>query len=196
MADPADEGAWRSPFEEQLAESDLEDGALCEPDEDDYVAGRPAGATAAVRDVQTDLVFASTLNRAMATAATQPQTDSRAASSGWPLRADRPDCRRWALQVGAEVDATRVSFGPHLTEEADHVLVQSHEARRALCAAGREAGSVSVAARAIAASLEALVVCEDADVAALPRQSVEAAAHPKTAIRATSARQRREPARA
>lgn len=117
-------------------------------------------------------------------------------SSGWPLRADRPDCRRWALQVGAEVDATRVSFGPHLTEEADHVLVQSHEARRALCAAGREAGSVSVAARAIAASLEALIVCEDADVAALPRQSVVAAAHPKTAILATSARQRREPARA
>ena len=87
-------------------------------------------------------------------------------SAGWPLRADRPDCGVWVMKPSIEVEAATAPIGPHVVEEADHVLVDSQAARNALCAAGRAGASVSVAPYDAAASLEALALGEHAPVGA------------------------------
>lgn len=65
-------------------------------------------------------------------------------SAGWPSRADRPDCRRWAVRVDWGYGALPLELTPHVTEEADDVIVHSEQVRRAICAAGRAPESTHV----------------------------------------------------
>ncbi|MCK5944546.1 MAG: glycosyltransferase [Planctomycetes bacterium] len=65
-------------------------------------------------------------------------------SSGWPVRADRPDCRRWVLRVDWEYGALPQSLTPHVTQDADRVLVHSEHVYRTVMAAGRAMDSIKV----------------------------------------------------
>lgn len=65
-------------------------------------------------------------------------------SSGWPVRADRPDCREWALRVDWEYGALPQDLTPHVTEDADRVVVHSEYVYRTVMAAGRPMDSITV----------------------------------------------------
>ncbi|MEZ6036055.1 MAG: glycosyltransferase [Planctomycetota bacterium] len=65
-------------------------------------------------------------------------------SSGWPVRAARPDCRTWALRVDWEYGALPVELTPHVTQDADAVVVHSEHVYRTLTAAGRPMHGIHV----------------------------------------------------
>lgn len=65
-------------------------------------------------------------------------------SSGWPVRASRPDCRKWALRVDWEYGSLPHTMTPHVTQDADLVVVPSEFVYRSLTAAGRPASSIKV----------------------------------------------------
>ena len=64
-------------------------------------------------------------------------------SAGWPIRADRPDCRRWVVRMDWDYGALPRELAPHVTQEADHVIVHSDRGHHALVAAGRSPRSIS-----------------------------------------------------
>ncbi|MCA8954243.1 MAG: glycosyltransferase family 4 protein, partial [Planctomycetes bacterium] len=65
-------------------------------------------------------------------------------SAGWPVRADRPDCRAFALRVDWEYGALPVELTPHVTQDADHVVVHSEHVRSVVAAAGRPPAGIEV----------------------------------------------------
>lgn len=65
-------------------------------------------------------------------------------SAGWPVRAARPDCRVHALRVDWEYGALPLELTPHVTQEADAVVVHSEHVYRAVTAAGRPMPQVRV----------------------------------------------------
>ncbi len=65
-------------------------------------------------------------------------------SSGWPVRADRPACRTWATRVDWEYGALPQDMTPHVSEDADAVVVHSDHVGRAVEQAGRAAESIHV----------------------------------------------------
>jgi glycosyltransferase involved in cell wall biosynthesis len=66
----------------------------------------------------------------------QPRRADWWLSSGWPVRAARPDCRQWALRIDQEHGALPVALTPRVNEEADVVVVHSEYVRRLVAAAG------------------------------------------------------------
>lgn len=65
-------------------------------------------------------------------------------SSGWPVRASRPQCRTWALRVDWEYGAIPHEMTPHVSEDADVVVVHSEFVCRSIKAAGRPMSSINV----------------------------------------------------
>ena len=65
-------------------------------------------------------------------------------SAGWPARAQRPDCRTWALRIDWEFGALPMELTPHATQEADLAIVHSEHVYRTMTAAGRPMSSVKV----------------------------------------------------
>ncbi|MFK7739105.1 MAG: glycosyltransferase [Planctomycetota bacterium] len=65
-------------------------------------------------------------------------------SSGWPVRAARPNCRHWSLRVDWEYGALPIELTPHVSEDADSVVVHSESVYRVITAAGRPMSSVHV----------------------------------------------------
>src|SRR5690606_37782377 len=64
--------------------------------------------------------------------------------AGWPVRAARPPCRTWALRVDWEYGALPLELTPHVTQDADVVVVHSEHVYRTLTAAGRPMAGVRV----------------------------------------------------
>jgi glycosyltransferase involved in cell wall biosynthesis len=65
-------------------------------------------------------------------------------SSGWPARAARPLCHKWALRVDWEYGAIPQDMTPHVSEDADLVVVHSEFVYRSIKAAGRPMPSIKV----------------------------------------------------
>ncbi|MFT4512165.1 MAG: glycosyltransferase involved in cell wall biosynthesis [Planctomycetota bacterium] len=65
-------------------------------------------------------------------------------SSGWPVRASRPDCRKWAVRVDWEYGSLPHEMTPHVTQDADLTVVHSEAVYRSVTAAGRPMRSVKV----------------------------------------------------
>jgi glycosyltransferase involved in cell wall biosynthesis len=65
-------------------------------------------------------------------------------SSGSPLRASRPDCRKWALRVDWEFGSLPHAMTPHVTQDVDLAVVHSDFSYRSLIAAGRPMSSIKV----------------------------------------------------
>lgn len=65
-------------------------------------------------------------------------------SSGWPVRAARPDCRKWALRVDWEYGSLPHEMTPHVTQDADFAVVHSEFVYRSVTAAGRPMPTVKV----------------------------------------------------
>ncbi|MBL8728459.1 MAG: glycosyltransferase family 4 protein [Planctomycetes bacterium] len=63
-------------------------------------------------------------------------------ASGWPVRATRPACRRLALRVDWEFGALPWDLAPHVTQDADFVVVHSQHTADVVAAAGRDAASI------------------------------------------------------
>ena len=59
------------------------------------------------------------------------------------MRADRPDCRRWVVRIDWDYGALPRELAPHVTEEADHVIVHSELVQQALVGAGRSPRTIS-----------------------------------------------------
>ncbi|MCB9877898.1 MAG: glycosyltransferase [Planctomycetes bacterium] len=74
-------------------------------------------------------------------------------SAGWPVRAARPDCRTWALRVDWEYGALPVELAPHVTQEADAVVVHSEHVYRTLTAAGRSMHGIHVVPHGVDAAM-------------------------------------------
>jgi len=74
-------------------------------------------------------------------------------SAGWPVRAARPDCRKWALRVDWEYGAIPQELTPHVTEDADEVVVHSEYVYRAIKAAGRPMPSINVVPHGVDAAM-------------------------------------------
>ncbi len=65
-------------------------------------------------------------------------------SSGWPVRAGRPSCRSHALRVDWEYGALPLDLTPHVSQDADFVVVHSEHVVRTIMAAGRPMDSVKL----------------------------------------------------
>lgn len=76
-------------------------------------------------------------------------------SSGWPVRASRPPCRRWALRVDWEYGAIPHEMTPHVSEDADAIVVHSEFVYRAIKAAGRPMPSIRVVPHGVDAAMTA-----------------------------------------
>jgi len=63
-------------------------------------------------------------------------------ASGWPVRARRPACRRFALRVDWEFGALPWELAPHVTQDADAVVVHSEHVADVVAAAGRAPASI------------------------------------------------------
>lgn len=74
-------------------------------------------------------------------------------SSGWPVRAARPKCRTWGLRVDWEYGAIPQELTPHVTEDADAVVVHSEFVYRSIKAAGRAMPSINVVPHGVDAAM-------------------------------------------
>ncbi len=74
-------------------------------------------------------------------------------SSGWPVRADRPDCRVHALRVDWEYGALPIELLPHVNQTADLVVVHSDYVQRTLLAAGRPSSSIRLVPHGVDAAM-------------------------------------------
>jgi len=101
-------------------------------------------------------------------------------SSGWPSRADRPDCRRWALQLDRADDLAPHELPASVTQEADHVYVQSERSYRSVTASGRAEGSVTAVPHGAAAA-----TCLVASMMTLTRAAVRAGSARPRAVEPT-----------
>jgi len=65
-------------------------------------------------------------------------------SSGWPVRASRPDCETFAVRVDWEYGALPIELAPQVTDEADLVVVHSEHVSAAVSGAGRSQARIRV----------------------------------------------------
>lgn len=65
-------------------------------------------------------------------------------AAGWPPRVDRPDCRVFGLRVDWEYGALPVDLTPHVTQDADVVVVHSAHVRDCVAAAGRDPATIAL----------------------------------------------------
>lgn len=86
-------------------------------------------------------------------------------SSGWPVRADRPACRSWALRIDQEYGSLPLDLTPHVTQDADAVVVHSEHVYRTLTAAGRPMHSMKVIPHGVDAAMHEQAVPDPAIVA-------------------------------
>jgi glycosyltransferase involved in cell wall biosynthesis len=77
-------------------------------------------------------------------------------SSGWPVRATRPACRRLALRVDWEFGALPWELAPHVTQDADHVVVHSQHVADVVAAAGRDPASIVLVPHGVDAAMHEL----------------------------------------
>ncbi len=74
-------------------------------------------------------------------------------ASGWPVRAARPACRTFALRVDWEYGALPAELTPHVTQDADTVVVHSEHVYRTLTAAGRPMSGIKVIPHGVDAAM-------------------------------------------
>lgn len=74
-------------------------------------------------------------------------------SAGWPVRADRPSCGVHALRVDWEYGALPFELTPHVTHDADVVVVHSEHVLRSITAAGRSRSAVTVVPHGVDAAM-------------------------------------------
>lgn len=74
-------------------------------------------------------------------------------SSGWPVRAARPACHVHALRIDWEYGSLPLDLTPHVTQDADVVVVHSEHVYRTVTAAGRGAESVKVVPHGVDAAM-------------------------------------------
>ena len=79
-------------------------------------------------------------------------------SSGWPVRAARPTCRTWALRVDWEFGALPLELTPHVTQDADRLVVHSEYVYRVMTAAGRSMKDIKVVPHGVDAAMHELAV--------------------------------------
>ncbi len=70
-------------------------------------------------------------------------------ASGWPVRTTRPECRHFALRVDWEYGALPIELTPHVTQEADSIVVHSEHVFRTVTAAGRAISQVHTIAHGV-----------------------------------------------
>lgn len=93
----------------------------------------------------------------------QPRRADLWLSSGWPVRAARPDCRQWALRIDQEHGSLPVALTPRVTEEADAVVVHSEYVRQLLLAAGTSPQRIACIPHGVDAPMSPLAV-PDAEI--------------------------------
>ena len=74
-------------------------------------------------------------------------------SSGWPVRASRPACRTFALRIDQEYGTLPVELTPHVTQDADVVVVHSEHVFRTLMAAGRPMAGIKLIPHGVDAAM-------------------------------------------
>ena len=74
-------------------------------------------------------------------------------ASGWPVRASRPSCHSWALRVDWEFGALPLELTPHVTQDADTVVVHSEHVYRTVTAAGRPMAGIEVVPHGVDAAM-------------------------------------------
>ena len=74
-------------------------------------------------------------------------------SSGWPVRAARPNCRKWAVRVDWEYGALPLEMTPHVTQDADLVVVHSEFVYRSVTAAGRPMAAIKLVPHGVDAAM-------------------------------------------
>lgn len=74
-------------------------------------------------------------------------------SSGWPVRADRPQCRVHALRVDWEYGSLPVELLPHVDQDADLVVVHSEFVSRTVQAAGRSPSHIRLVPHGVDAAM-------------------------------------------
>lgn len=77
-------------------------------------------------------------------------------ASGWPVRATRPACRRLALRVDWEFGALPWELAPHVTQDADVVVVHSQHTAEVVAAAGRDPASIALIPHGVDAPMHEL----------------------------------------
>lgn len=75
-------------------------------------------------------------------------------AAGWPVRASRPACRTFALRVDQEYGTLPVELTPHVTQDADAVVVHSEHVFRTVTAAGRPMRSVHAIPHGVDAAMQ------------------------------------------
>lgn len=79
---------------------------------------------------------------------------------GEPLRAARPPCRSWALRVDLDHGALPLELTPHVSQDADVIVVPGEHALRALTAAGRSAVDVKLVPPGAGAEMHAAAAAD------------------------------------
>lgn len=74
-------------------------------------------------------------------------------SSGWPVRAARPPCGTFALRVDWEYGALPVGLTPHVSDEADLVIVHSDHVADTVAAAGRRRSALRIVPHGVDAAI-------------------------------------------
>ncbi|HEX5052576.1 MAG TPA: glycosyltransferase [Planctomycetota bacterium] len=74
-------------------------------------------------------------------------------ASGWPVRATRPACGTLALRVDWEFGALPIESTPHVTQEADLVIVHSEHVAQTVEAAGRPRRSIRIVPHGVDAAM-------------------------------------------
>ena len=86
-------------------------------------------------------------------------------ASGWPVRSVRPPCRSWALRVDWEYGALPLELTPHVTQDADALVVHSEPVHRTMTAAGRPMHGIHVVPHGVDAAVHENVI-PDAELVA------------------------------
>lgn len=74
-------------------------------------------------------------------------------SSGWPVRASRPACGTFVLRVDWEYGSLPLDLTPHVSQEADAVVVHSEHVRRAVVEAGRSPDTIEIVPHGVDAAM-------------------------------------------
>jgi glycosyltransferase involved in cell wall biosynthesis len=74
-------------------------------------------------------------------------------ASGWPVRAHRPPCRTWALRVDQEYGALPLELTPHVTADADVVVVHSEHVLATVAGAGRDPAGLQLIPHGVDAAM-------------------------------------------
>lgn len=74
-------------------------------------------------------------------------------SAGLPVRASRPNCRKWALRLTQEDEPLPIEISPHVTQDADYVIVDSELAYQSIVDAGRPVASMELVSSGVDAAI-------------------------------------------